>query len=171
MKQLIKRAKRGDADAFTELVQSQMQNLYKTAYAYLGNDEDAGDAISETILTCYEKLYQLKEDSYFRTWLTRILINKCKDILRTRQRIVPVETIPERTAGDCGYENAEWKEALGILEKKYRVVMILHYVEELSAGEIGGLLGLPESTVRTRLSRGKKQLAAAFGEKGEALHG
>jgi len=171
MEQLIKKAKRGDADAFTDLVQSQMQSMYKTAYAILGNDGDVADAISETILACYEKLHQLKKEAFFRTWLTRILINKCNDILRGRQRIVPVETMPETPSQDRGYENAEWKSVLGSLKEKYRLVMVLHYVEELSAEEISRILAIPESTVRTRLSRGRKELAAAWKEKGEVLHG
>ena len=81
---LVKRAKRKDADAFTELMESQMQNMYKAARSVLCNDEDIADAISDTILVCWEKFSQLKEDRYFRTWMTRILLNKCTDILRKR---------------------------------------------------------------------------------------
>ena len=61
IKNLIKEAKCGDSDAFAELMQSQMQNMYKAARAILYNDEDVADAISETILTCWEKLWQLRE--------------------------------------------------------------------------------------------------------------
>ena len=82
MKDLIERSKQRDADAFTQLMQSQMQNMYKTARALLSNEEDAADAISDTILACWEKLDQLQEPSYFRTWMTRILINKCRDLQR-----------------------------------------------------------------------------------------
>lgn len=81
MDNLITKAKMRDADAFTSLMQSQMQNMYKTARAILDNDEDAADAISETILNCWEKIGQLKQDHYFRTWLTRILINNCKEYI------------------------------------------------------------------------------------------
>ena len=86
MDKLVKKARQGDPDAFTELMQSQMQNMYKTARAILYNDEDAADAISETILTCWEKLHQLKNPAFFRTWMTRILINKCKDIIKKQSR-------------------------------------------------------------------------------------
>jgi RNA polymerase sigma factor (sigma-70 family) len=77
MDKLIKEAKKGNPDAFTQLIQMQMQNMYKTARALLNNDEDVADAMSETVLTCWEKLKQLKHENYFRTWMTRILINKC----------------------------------------------------------------------------------------------
>lgn len=73
MRELVRRARQGDADAFTELMQLQMENMYKTVRSYLKNDENAADAISDMILTCYEKLNTLKIDAYFRTWMTRIL--------------------------------------------------------------------------------------------------
>ena len=56
MKSLVKRAQKGDADAFTQLMQSQMQNMYKTARAVLKNDADAADAIADTLLACWEKI-------------------------------------------------------------------------------------------------------------------
>lgn len=87
MEDLVMLAKKRDADAFTELMQSQMQNMYKAARALLENDEDAADAISDTILACWEKLEQLKNPEYFRTWMTRILINKCNDILRKKKEM------------------------------------------------------------------------------------
>ena len=84
MERLISQARKGDPDAFTALMESQMQNMYKAARSVLCNDEDIADAISDTILVCWEKLSQLKENRYFRTWMTRILLNKCNDILRKR---------------------------------------------------------------------------------------
>ena len=93
MDNLVKRAQRGDADAFAELIQSQMQNMYKTARAMLRDDEDAADAISDTILVCWEKLKQLKKEEFFKTWMTRILINKCNDYLRQRKKVYPVEEV------------------------------------------------------------------------------
>lgn len=87
IEELVILAKKRDADAFTKLMQTQMQNMYKTARALLENDEDAADAISDTILACWEKLDQLKNPEYFRTWMTRILINKCNDILRKKKEL------------------------------------------------------------------------------------
>lgn len=81
------------------LMESQMQNMYKAARSVLCNDEDIADAISDTILVCWEKLSQLKEARYFRTWMTRILLNKCNDILRKRKQMV----WDGRDPGDAGY--------------------------------------------------------------------
>lgn len=162
MDNLIRKAKMRDADAFTELMQSQMQNMYKTARAILHNEEDAADAISETILTCWEKIGQLKQENYFRTWMTRVLVNKCKDILQKGEHICLVEEMPEIPSHDGAYENMQWNEALGLLNEKYRLVMILYYVEGFKTGEIGTILEIAESTVRTRLARGREKLAEEY---------
>lgn len=158
MDDLVQRAKNKDADAFTELIQLKMQGMYKTAWAMLENDADAADAIQESILACYEKIGQLKSDNYFHTWLMRILINKCKDLLRKRSRVQLSGEPVEIAVTEEAYENAEWKEVLRGLDEKYRVVVLLHYIEGLSAAEIGKILHLSDSAVRSRLSRARKQL-------------
>lgn len=77
MNTLLKKAKRRDAQAFVALMQENTKDMYKVAIAILSNDEDAADAIQDTILACWEKLTTLKQDEFFKSWLTRILINKC----------------------------------------------------------------------------------------------
>lgn len=162
MDHLIMEAMRGDPDAFSSLMQSQMQNMYKAARAILNNDADAADAIAETILTCWEKLNRLKKPEFFRTWMTRILINKCKDIIRKQRSYSFVEEVPEVSVQEDGFENVEWKDALHCLEEKYRLVTVLYYVEGFSTAEIGEMLGLPDSTVRSRISRARRKLAQEF---------
>ena len=159
MDNLIRRAQKKDADAFTELMQSQMQNMYKTARAMLRDDEDAADAISETILICWEKMEQLKKAEFFKTWMTRILINECHNILRQRKRVAPVEEIEEVSETTDEYDNIEWLETMKGLDEKYRLIMVLYYVNGLKTTEIGSVLHMPVSTVRTRLSRGREQMA------------
>lgn len=165
MENLVKRAKAGDKDAFTKLMDQQMQSMYKTAYAILYNTEDAADAISDTILACWEKIGQLKSDRYFRTWMTRILINKCRDIIQKREHLCLTETVPEIPAMDEGFLNAEWKEELMKLDEKYRLVVILYYVEGFRAAEIGRMLGITGSTVRTQLARAREKLAQSYNAK------
>lgn len=162
MEKLIKEAKAGNPDAFTRLMKSQMQNMYKTAGAILINDEDIADAVSETILSCWENMHSLKEDRFFKTWMTRILVNKCNDIIRKKQYYLDYD-IPEEPYNDTGFENAEWKEALSTISEKYRLVMVLYYIEGFSTGDISCILDIPEGTVRSRLARGREQLAGAYG--------
>ena len=85
---LIKRAKNGDAEAFDLLMRPQLQRMYRIAISMLENEEDAADAIQETVLKCWQKVGQLKNEEYFQTWLTRILINQCKDILKAIKKYV-----------------------------------------------------------------------------------
>ena len=75
MKTLIKKAQHKDADAFVELMQENMKDMYKVARAILSNDEDAADAIQDTILACWEKIHTLKQEDFFKTWLTRISVS------------------------------------------------------------------------------------------------
>ena len=107
---LVKLAKKKDKDAFTELMQGHMQDMYKVGLAILMNDEDVADAIGDTILTCYEKLNTLKDDKYFKTWLTRILINNCYAILDKGKRRADLEEWEEPSVTDD--YNIELKEAL-----------------------------------------------------------
>ena len=69
MKSLVKRAQRGDDQAFVELIEENKQAMYKVAVGILKNDFDAADAIQQSILTCYEKLKELEKAQYFKTWL------------------------------------------------------------------------------------------------------
>ena len=73
-----------------------------------------------------------------------------------------MEEVPEVSSRDSEYENVEWEEALDSLSEKYRLVMILYYVEGFKTGEISEILAMPESTVRSRLARGRQQLVKEF---------
>ena len=158
MENLVKKAKFGDSGAFAQLIRMNTQSMYKVAWAYLKNDEDVADAIQETILKCYEKLSTLKKDSYFKTWMIRILINNCNEMLRHKGRVFPTMEMEEGIFEESGYVDCEWKEILASLEEKYQVVM-----------EIAALLEISQNTVLTRLSRARKQLRAEY--EGGYIHG
>ena len=158
--QLIRKARSKDPDAFSSLIYFYMKDLYRVAISILMNDEDAADAIQDTILGCWEKLHTLKQEKYFKTWLTRILINHCYDMWKKQQRMTPMEDYEEPVAED--QYNVELKEALGQLDEKYRIVMVLYYSEGYQTGEIAELLEIPRSTVQTRLQRGREKLEAYY---------
>ncbi len=157
---LIKKAKKRDSEAFVELMQLYQKDMYRIALAILMNDEDAADAIQDTILTCWEKLYSLKHAQYFRTWMTRILMNKCYDI-RQKNACLTELAIYEEPAAEDRY-NLEFKEALSVLDEKYRLILLLYYSEGYRIHEIAELLRLPKSTVQTRLQRGREKLAKDY---------
>lgn len=159
---LLRKAKKGDPDAFCSLMDTQTQSMYKIARTYLKNDEDAADAIQDTILSCYENLLSLKNNRYFKTWLTRILINKCRDILSRKKRMLCSDTIPETVVYEEDYETAEWNQVLAPLDEKYRLILLLYYMEGFNTREIGQILNLSVSTVKTRLQRGRQLLAHEY---------
>ena len=163
LERLVQRAKRKDPDAFTALMDGVMQHLYKTANAILMNDEDAADALQETILTCWEKMGTLKENRFFKTWVTRILINACYTLVRRRKGITYMEEVPE-VPGDKEESDLEWKEALNVLTEEYRLVVVLYYVQGFQTKEIARLLGISDAAVRTRLARARQQLRKYYEE-------
>lgn len=95
MIQLVKRSISGDADAFLELMEKNSLAMYKVARGILDNDEDAADAMQDTILTCFEKIHTLKNPEYFKTWMIRILINECNKIHRHYKNFSRAEELPE----------------------------------------------------------------------------
>ena len=161
--QLVLRAKSKDPDAFTALMDRQMQGMYRIARSILPNDEDAADAIQDTILTCWDKIGDLIKPQYFRSWLTRILINNCYQILRHNKNITYMEEYPEIPASPEP-DSLEWEEALSLLDEKYRLVVVLFYSQGFKSKEIARILGLTDATVRTRLSRAREQLEKYYKE-------
>lgn len=157
---LVKKAKQKDPDAFTELMQLYLKDMYKTALSILMNDEDAADAIGDTILACWEKINTLKAPQYFKTWMTRILINNCYKIRKNAGNTGTLEEYEEPAVYD--EYNLELKEALSSLDEKYRIIMILFYSEGYRVNEIAEILKIPKSTVLTRLHRGRKKLAQDY---------
>src|SRR5690606_11612168 len=130
MEQLVRAAIAGQQDAFDQLAETEKSKLFSKAYSYVGNKEDASDIVQETLLQAYKSIHQVKETKYFSTWLFKILIRQCYAFLRQRKRTLVVETelIQQQSAaqGQTGaYEFVH--EALALLRKDYRTVLVLFY--------------------------------------------
>lgn len=163
LEELIYRARTGDGEAFAALMEGQKQTLYKVARSYLHSDADAADAIGDTVLSCWEKLDTLRRPEYFRTWMVRILIRKCQDILRQRRRVISLEEAPEPAGEEPGHARAEFLALLDSLDEKYRTVLLLYYGEGFSVREIAHILNLNQETVKTRLKRARAGFKLAYG--------
>ena len=162
MQELVEKAVRGDADAFLELMEMNSLSMYKTARGILKNDNDVSDAIQDTILTSFEKIHKLKNPQYFKTWLIRILINECNQILRHYKKVNTIAQVPETPWQDKSLAEFEFKEMLEQVDEKYRVILVLYYEQGFKISEIAELLELNENTVKTRLARAREQIRSAY---------
>lgn len=162
MEELIRKAMQKDKDSFMELFDGMTEKLYKTARALLYSDEDVADALQETILSAWENIGGLRKPAFFRTWVTRILINKCRDQLRKKEILFQDGEIPEQADLEQGYECLEWSDLLYRMGEKYRLVLVLYYVEGFSTSEIAKATGLTKSAVWTRLQRGREKLSELY---------
>ena len=136
------------------------RSLYCIARSYLRCEADCENALQNALLHAWEKRNTLRNEQYFRTWLTRILINSCKETLRRQKREALTADFPEAAAPQ-GSDPVLW-EALRTLDEKYRVTLILHYRDGYGIREIASILRIPESTVKTRLSRARQQLKSTL---------
>lgn len=159
---LVRQAKKGDADAFVKLMEENKMTMYKVAKSYLWNEEDVADAMSETVLSAFEHIKELKKPEYFKTWLIRILINQCKLILQKRQRYYPTEEMLESVSEDKAFSNLEFMDMLTELPERDRSLFVLYYGEGYTIKQISEILDINENTVASRLSRGRKKLALSF---------
>ena len=154
-----------DSNSFAMLVEAQTDTLYRVSMSMLRNEQDAQDAVHDAILRAYENRSRLRQEEYFGTWLTRILINECHKQLRRRKRYAdPGDTFPEAASRDDPYRSVEIGEAIDSLPEKIRLTVILYYVEDYSVKEIKSILQIPEGTVKSRLNQGRKLLRKALGE-------
>ena len=166
---LVLRARNGDGDAFVELMERYKQSMYKTAKAWLFREEDVADAISETILDCFEHLNTLKEPRYFGTWLVRILLNNCSNIRKQNRRTglaaePEIQNIGEdiRQEGRKPEDHRAFLEYLEPLNEEDKKLMILFYMWGFRTREIAELLHMRETTVKARLQRGREKIKNVF---------
>lgn len=175
---LVHRAASGDDGAFTELVRRHERRVYAVALRMLGREEDALDATQDALLTLYRKSGQFRGESAFTTWLHRITINACYDLLRKRARQpmlhVAGEDGPEHEQGPPVEDHAsevaggiDAARALRDVPDDFRAVLILADVHDLPYEEIAEILEIPIGTVKSRVHRGRIALARVMGLESE----
>lgn len=142
-------------EEFTQQILAHRSALYYISYGLLKNREDQDDAVQECIHKALRKRETLKEDKYFKTWITRILIHECYNVLRRKKREIPVEeiyvSVPE--TADYGVFQAVMQ-----LEDKLRLPIILYYLEDYTTKEVAKILNAPESTIKSRLQKARRLL-------------
>ena len=143
-------------EEFVNQISAAETSLYRVAKSILKNDEDCADAIQNAVLKAFDKIGTLKNEKYFRTWLTRILINECYQIMRAKKEQVPYEEYMKKEEDSLG--DSEVFRALMELDEMYRVPFTLHYIEGYSTKEIAKILDISISNVKARLFRARIKL-------------
>ena len=180
--ELIRRVCDGDQDAFYELLRPYERAIFVAARTVLYNDADAEEAAQEAVLKAFTHIGSFRGESKFSTWLIQITINESRMKLRKQHRHLYVSVDEPRSDEEGDYwprDFADWREipsealerkelrqalrkALDSLAPKYRQVLILRDVQQLSVAETAAALGLTQQNVRTRLLRARLQMRDAL---------
>jgi|GEM_PF-362866 len=174
---LVKKSRRGDKDAFRDLVNLKARSIVYIAIHLMGNRVDGEDAAQEAIITLGKKIGTLRKAELFDSWLYRIVYNVCMDEKRKKARkvegsteldtlamLVPEksrEVLPEEKMQDLATKE-EIIEALAELPERHRLIVIMYYYEEMSYSEIAGALEVSEQVVANTLSRAKAKMRESF---------
>jgi RNA polymerase sigma-70 factor (ECF subfamily) len=184
---LAKLSRSGDRRAFAELVELYKDKIYHLGYRMLNQKQEAEDVVQETFLRVYMNLERYDENQKFSTWIYRIATNLCIDRLRKRKPNYSIDAemsdndgtdwhaiLPSDEAGPedeliLSETQQNIRNAIQSLPDKYRTVVVLRYLHDMSLQEISDVLEMPVTTVKTRVHRGReflrKKLEPEFGDK------
>ena len=141
-----------------------MDTIFRVAYSYLRSQADADDVTQEVLIQLYKPDSAFENDAHLKRWLLRVTVNRCKNIFRSPWRKVEDIADYENSLTFEAPEHRELFDAVMVLDKRYRLPVLLYYYEGYSQKEIAGLLSLPEEMVRTRLFRARGKLKATLTE-------
>ena len=143
-------------EAFGRAVVQMQPSLYRVSYGILLNHTDCADAVQECILKAWAKQDTLRCEAFMQSWMIRILINECYNLMRKRRHLVDLDSLPEPEAPP-GADPA-LHDAIAHLDDKLRLPVVLHYMEGYRVDEIAKMLCLPSGTVKSRLMRARARL-------------
>lgn len=159
----VKKAQKGDADAFAELYSLVYKDLYRIALLNLNNEHDASDVVSDAVLEAYTSIRNLKNEKAFKSWIIRILTvkikNKQREYIKNRDYSRELDEAAEtESAEEMSFEGLEVMEGFNRLSEEDRLMLSLDVVSGYKSEEIAGMCGSNANTVRSRVSRAKEKL-------------
>jgi RNA polymerase sigma-70 factor (ECF subfamily) len=172
---LVRRYLSGDTPAFGMLVERHQTRVYNVALRVLGNAEDARDATQDAFLSALRKLGSFRGDAAFTTWMHRVTVNACYDLLRRQRRQpllrlateegepVPETGPPQPDHADAAAGSIDAARALSRIPDEFRVALVLADLQDLPYEQIARILDVPVGTVKSRVHRGRLALARAMG--------
>lgn len=173
MIKLVKKAQKGDDEAFLQLFQMYEADIYRMAYIYVKNETDALDVVQETAYRSFKKIKSLKKPEYFKTWLTKIAINCSLDVFRKNQKVIQLKPEYEEI---IGIEEEDIPLSLSLqdlvdgLNADEKNIVLLRFYQNLTFKEIAEVLDIPLGSAKSVLYRALKKLKRAL-LKGEDVNG
>lgn len=155
----------GDEPSFHVLVRRHEDRIFSVALRIMGDRSDALEAAQETFISLFKQAHSFRGDSALGTWIYSVAVNNCRDLLRKKKRLpAPHEHLPEPAPRGAGLENAaiariDVSRALAELSDEYREAVAMHDLGGIPYDEIARLTGVAVGTVKSRISRGRRQLA------------
>lgn len=157
---LVEKAVKGNREAFGKLILMHQEYLYRLAYLYTKNEQDALDAVQECAMRAMISMDKLREPEYFKTWITRILLNSVYVAQKKHKNHSPYEeysgAVPEQPVSI--EEKADLYDAIDLLPSNYKTVVILQYFQGMKVKEIAQVMNLPVGSVKAYLSRAREAL-------------
>ena len=148
-------------EVFSALIRENENSMYAVAYSVLKNDNDAADAIGESILRAYSSLDSLKNEKAFKPWLLKIIHNTCLETLRKRKITLDIDEqydLADEKASEDHSTRLALRDAVESLRQPYRTVVVLYYYENMSIKEISLISGDSTQAVKKQLSRAREML-------------
>ncbi|WP_348922658.1 sigma-70 family RNA polymerase sigma factor [Enterococcus rotai] len=165
---LVKKAIKGDREALGKILSKNHEYIYKMAYIYIGNKEDALDIMQEATLQSIKSIHTLNEPSYFLTWFCTIMARQASKLINQKILMRDIQTNLEfdevKDLSINQNQSIDVLEAVISLEDKYRLILQLFYYQGFSVIDISELLSMPQGTVKTNLKRGREALRKKLGE-------
>ena len=155
-------------EEFSRRVSGMTQTLFRVCRMQLSQRCDYEDAVQETLEKAWENRGRLRDERYMETWVIRILINRCHDIQRQRKHELLPELQPDPAPTPPVEADIALHDALGALEEKLRLPVLLYYIENYRVCEIARMLKVPQGTVKTRMACARKELKKFYA--GEELY-
>ena len=164
---LVKKAIKGDREAYGSLIKSNKEYLYKMAFLYVKNEEETLEVLNETVYRGFVNISKLKKADFFNTWITRILINVALDHVKKSSKTTSLDNETPLVVDKSSIsieEKMDLYNAIDLLRDNYKTVIIMKYFNGVSVEDISNLMDIPQGTVKTYLSRARKALGEILRE-------
>lgn len=168
---LVEQAAKGNRQAFGELIVHYQEYLYKTAFMYTKNEQDSLDAVQDCAMRAMISMDKLREPKYFKTWITRILINSIYQAQSKNGKYYAFEEYKEAAEKEklSIEEKTDLYDAVDLLPPAYKTIIILHYFQDMKLKHIAEVMDIPLGSVKAYLFRAKGILRDLLEE--EVNHG